>query len=242
MNANDPFDAEAVKRMAQDRAMSSAANDFFLKSCEHRYSYNFSWMGRPIIQYPQDIIALQEIIWSVRPELIVETGIAHGGSTVFFASLLELLGGDGRVVAIDVDIRPHNRAAIDAHPMRHRIDMIEGSSIDPIIAAETSRRAVGRAPVLVVLDSNHTHDHVLRELELYAPLVTRGSYLVVMDTVVEHMPEGAFPDRPWGKGNNPMTAVQRYLSQSDRFAVDKQIEDKLLVTVAPSGYLRCVKD
>jgi cephalosporin hydroxylase len=237
----DPHDRDLARRMAADPRVRNATAAFFAATAEYRYSYNFSWLGRPIIQYPQDLMALQEIVWRVKPRTIVETGIAHGGSTVFFASMLELAGGDGRVVAVDVDIRAHNRAAIEAHPMHRRIDMIEGSSVDTGVAARV-RALVREGPVMVVLDSDHTRDHVAQELELYAPLVTRDSYLVVMDTVVEHMPEDAFPDRRWGKGNNPLTAVREFLRRTDRFIVDKEIEETLLVTVAPSGYLRCVKD
>lgn len=243
MSDTDPYDRERTRRMAADGNVRAAARAFFDATAPYRYSYSFTWLGRPIIQYPQDIIALQEIVWRVRPHTIVETGIAHGGSTVFYASMLELLGEDGRVVAVDVDIRAHNRTAIETHPLARRIDMVEGSSVDEGVARrvrELSKRRAG--PVMVVLDSDHTRDHVLRELELYSPLVTRGSYLVVMDTVVEFMPEDSFPDRPWGKGNNPLTAVREFLARTDRFAVDKEIEDKLLLTVAPSGYLRCVKD
>jgi len=237
------FDSsDDVERMVADPELAKLARQMFEKMNSHRYSYHFTWMGRPIIQYPQDVIALQEIIWSIRPELIIETGIAHGGSTVFYASMLELVGGEGKVVGIDVEIRPHNKAAIDAHPMRRRIEMIQGSSVDDAVAAAVSRRSKGRRPIMVVLDSNHTHEHVLRELQLYGPLVTPGSYLVVMDTVVERLPKGTTQDRPWDKGNNPMTALNAYLSQTDRFVIEKGIEEKLLITVAPSGYLRCVKD
>jgi len=241
MTAQDPYDSEAITRMAADEDLARSARDFLIGSGRHRYSYNWKWLGRPIIQYPQDVMALQEIVWRVRPRTIVETGIAHGGSTVFFASMLDLIGEDGRVVAVDVDIRAHNRAAIEAHPLHRRIDMIEGSSIDDAVAARV-RSLVREGPVMVVLDSNHTHAHVSRELALYAPLVTKGSYLVVMDTVVEYMPEGSFPDRPWGKGDNPLTAVREFLARTDRFVVDEEYDRKLLVTVAPSGYLRCVKD
>lgn len=207
-----------------------------------RYGYNFTWMGRPIIQVPQDIIAMQEIIWQVQPDLIIETGIAHGGSLIFYASMLELLGGEGQVIGVDIDIRDHNRVEIETHPMHKRITMIQGSSVDDGIVQQVYDLTKVRKPILVVLDSNHTHAHVLRELELYSPLVTRGSYLVVFDTVVEDMPEDFFPDRPWGKGNNPKTAVWEFLKTNDRFVVDKDIENKLLITVAPDGYLRCVKD
>lgn len=235
-------DAATVARMAADGEVAEAARRLFLKSCEYRYSYNFTWLGRPVIQYPQDLVAMQEIIWRVQPELIVETGIAHGGSLVFYASILELAGGGGRVLGIDIDIREHNRRAIEAHPMHRRITMLEGSSTDPAVAERVRDFARGASPVMVVLDSNHTHEHVLRELELYSPLVTRGSYLVVFDSVVEDMPDDAFPDRPWGKGNNPRTALRAFLERSDRFEVDRELESKLLLTVAPEGYLRCVKD
>lgn len=223
-------------------ALHSLSLQWIVESSRRRYSYHFTWLGRPIIQFPQDIIAMQEIIWHVRPELIIETGIAHGGSLVFYASMLELLGGDGRVLGIDIDIRPHNRTAIRTHPLAKRITLIEGSSTDPDIVGRVYDLAKGKTPVLVALDSNHTHDHVLRELELYAPLVTKGSYLVVFDTVIEDMPDDFFPDRPWGKGNNPWTAVRAFLETNDRFVIDREIEDKLLITVAPGGYLKCVKD
>ncbi len=191
-------------------------------------------------EYPQDMFALQEIIWEVRPELIIETGVAHGGSLVFSASILELLGGNGRVLGIDIEIRPHNRVAIQQHPLAHRIELLEGSSTDPAIVAQARQRAEGRH-VLVMLDSNHTHDHVLAELHAYSPLVTPGSYLIVLDTIVEHMPADCFPDRPWGPGNNPKTAVHQFLRTTDRFVIDHQIPEKLLITVAPDGYLRCIK-
>ena len=216
-------------------------NQWFVESCKYKYSYNFSWMGRPIIQFPQDIMAMQEIIWQVKPDLIVETGIAHGGSLIFYASMLELIG-EGQVLGIDVDIRQHNRVEIEQHPMFKRITMIEGSSIDEEIAKQVYDLAKGKTRILLVLDSNHTHDHVLKELELYSPLVTKDSYLVVFDTVVEDMPEDFFPDRPWGKGNNPKTAVWEFLKTNKRFEVDKDIEAKLLITVAPDGYLKCLED
>lgn len=216
-------------------------NQWFVESCKYKYSYNFSWMGRPIIQFPQDIMAMQEIIWQVKPDLIVETGIAHGGSLIFYASMLELIG-EGQVLGIDVDIRQHNRVEIEQHPMFKRITMIEGSSIDEEIAKQVYDLAKGKSRILLVLDSNHTHDHVLKELELYSPLVTKDSYLVVFDTVVEDMPEDFFPDRPWGKGNNPKTAVWEFLKTNKRFKVDKNIEAKLLITVAPDGYLKCLED
>lgn len=238
----DPSDAAAIETMAGDAEMAALSHAFFLKTCEHRYSYNFSWLGQPVIQYPQDLIAVQEIIWNVKPDLIVETGIAHGGSLVFYASLLELIGGPGKVLGIDNDIRSHNRAAIEAHPLSARIAMKEGSSVDDAVARSAFEAAQDKQRVLVILDSNHTHKHVLRELNLYSPLVRAGSYLVVFDTAIEQMPAKAFPDRPWGPGNNPHTAVQEFLSKNDRFVVDRAIDRKLLVSAAPGGYLRCVKN
>jgi cephalosporin hydroxylase len=231
-----------LKRMAADGALRQEARELFVKASRYRYSYNFTWLGRPIIQFPEDVVAMQEIVWCVKPDLIVETGIAHGGSLILWASLLQLLGGDGRVLGVDVEIRPANRAEIEGHPLSSRITMIEGSSVDAAVVARVQALARARRRVLVVLDSNHTHDHVARELDLYSPMVRRGSYLVVMDTVVEEMPADFFPDRPWGTGNNPKTAVADFLKRNDRFEVDREIDGKLLMSVAPGGYLRCVKD
>jgi cephalosporin hydroxylase len=207
----------------------------------HRYVYNFTWMGRPIIQVPQDVMAMQEIIFRTRPDVIVETGIAHGGSLLFYASMLELLGGDGIVVGVDVDIRPHNRREIEAHPMYRRAKMLQGSSIDPAIVDQVHQIARGRR-VLLALDSNHTHDHVLAELRAYGPLVGPGGYAVVFDTLIEDLPASFSADRPWGPGNNPKTAVRAYLQECDRFVVDEDMDAKLSITVAPGGYLRCVRD
>ncbi|MFN2566680.1 MAG: cephalosporin hydroxylase family protein [Gemmatimonadaceae bacterium] len=228
--------------MAADPTLAALTTKWFNESCRHRYSYNFTWLGLPIIQFPQDMVAMQELVWRVKPDLVVETGVARGGSLAFYASLLELLRGDGRVVGIDIDIRPANREAIESHALAKRITLVDGSSTDERTVVRVRELARGRERVLVVLDSNHTHDHVLRELELYSPLVRAGSYVVVFDTVVERMPAEAFPDRPWGPGNNPMTAVREFLARNDRFTVDEEIENKLLITVAPRGYLRCVRD
>lgn len=234
------------EKMASDKALQQDANKLFNRVCEYKYSYNFSWMGRPIIQFPQDIIAMQELIWSIQPDLIIETGIAHGGSLIFSASMLELnaaCGGaqDAEVLGIDIDIRKHNKEAIEAHPMFKRISMIQGSSIDPEIIAQVKAKAEGKQRILVCLDSNHTHEHVLAELEAYAPLTSVGSYCVVFDTIVEDMPAEMFPDRPWGPGDNPKTAVWEYLKSHPEFEIDKQIDHKLLISVAPDGYLKRVR-
>jgi cephalosporin hydroxylase len=232
---------EMIGRMAQDQGLRTKAKELFDAANSFEYSYHFSWLGRPIIQYPQDILAMQEILWRVKPELVVETGIAHGGSLVLSASLMELIGR-GHVIGVDIDIREHTRTALASHPMMKRITLIEGSSTDEAVAAEVYKLAEGKRPVVVVLDSNHTHEHVMEELRLYSPLVGKDSCLVVMDTVVEDMPDDAFPHRPWGPGNNPKTAVREFLRENKRFVVDTEIENKLVLTVAPEGYLRCIAD
>jgi len=245
--------------------LEKTACEFTQASIMPGYSYNFEWLGRPIIQYPQDMVAMQEIIWQVKPDLIIETGIAHGGSLIFSATMLALLeycdaiekgemlnpaNPKRRVLGIDIDIRAHNRKAIMAHPMAGRIDMIEGSSIAPEIIDQVHSISKDYQRILVCLDSMHTHDHVLAELEAYAPLTSIGSYCVVFDTIIEDMPEGFFPDRPWDKGNNPKTAVWEYLSRLQNegrtavdgtplnFIMDRIIENKLLITVAPDGFLK----
>jgi cephalosporin hydroxylase len=233
---------ERIKNNMRDLKLQQSSSAFMEHTIRTKYSYNFSWMGRPIIQYPQDIIAMQEIIWNVKPDLIIETGIAHGGSLIFYASMLELLGRKGKVLGIDIDIREHNRREIESHRMYKRITMIEGSSIDDRVIEQVRRFARGKKRVLVCLDSLHTQDHVLRELEVYSPMISPGSYCVVFDTIVEDLPDKYSADRPWGKGNNPKTAVWKFLEDNDRFVIDKEIENKLLITVCPDGYLKCVKE
>ena len=222
------------------------SNEWYIEATKNRYSYNFSWMGRPIIQYPQDLVAVQEIIWEVKPELIIETGVAHGGSAVFFASLLELnaqCGGpkDAEVWCVEIDLRAHNREALVAHPMYSRLRIFDGSSVDVKIAAIIAEKAAKCERVMVILDSNHTHEHVLGELNLYASLVSVGSYCVVFDTVIEDLDGVEFVDRPWGKGNNPKTAVAEFLKTNSNFVVDYSIDEKLLISAAPGGYLKRVK-
>lgn len=250
------FEEECVERAlsyVEDSGLQNSAKQFMLASTQPKYSYNFSWMGRPIIQYPQDMVAMQEIIWEVKPDLIIETGIAHGGSLILSASMLALLDmceaieagsvydpklSQRKVLGIDIDIREHNRQAIEAHPMSARIQMIEGSSIAPEIICHVRQIASDYQRILVCLDSNHTHEHVLAELKAYAPLTSIGSYCVVFDTVVEDIPSDMFSDRPWGQGNNPKTAVWEYLKSHTEFEIDKSFENKLLITVAPDGYLK----
>jgi cephalosporin hydroxylase len=262
------FKEQVIQRIegnSDNEELKSAARAFMLASTLPKYSYNFSSLSRPIIQYPQDMVAMQELVWQIKPDLIIETGIAHGGSLILNASMLALLdycdaveSGQlldpkttrRRVLGIDIDIRAHNRAAIEAHPMSHRIDMIQGSSIAPEVIAQVHHIAKNHQRILVILDSNHTHDHVLAELEAYAPLTSMESYCIVFDTIVENLPDAMFPDRPWGKSNNPKTATWEYLRRLKEggraaadgkplaFEIDKALESKLLITVAPDGYLR----
>ncbi len=249
MSKNDDFIKErnkVIRKMGENNFIKKLGLDFIKLTHKYKYSYNFSWLGRPIIQYPQDIVAMQELIWEVKPDLIIETGIAHGGSLIFSASMLALLEFSrviktGKVLGIDIDIREHNRFEIEKHPLSNKIKMIQDSSIDETIIRQVYDFARDYKNILVVLDSNHTHNHVLAELNAYAPLVSKGSYCVVFDTIIEDMPEDMFHDRPWGKGNNPKTAVREYLKTHPEFEIDKSIENKLLITVAPEGYLRRVK-
>jgi cephalosporin hydroxylase len=256
MDPLEQFQEERRLRIAaysDDPDLKLLSQAWLERSMAGKYVYNFNWAGLPIIQYPQDMVALQELIWRVQPDLIIETGIARGGSLTLSASLLALLdyceaaaAGTAvdpretkrKVVGVDIDIRAHNRAAIESHPLAPKIEMIEGSSIAPETIEQIRQRAQGFARVLVCLDSNHTHDHVLAELRAYGPLVTVGSYCVVFDTVIETLPRGFFRDRPWDVGDNPMTAVRAFLDESDAFENDFEIEQKLQLTVAPSGFLR----
>jgi cephalosporin hydroxylase len=244
MNKTEEFKSETDQRLIQNGeniSLKNAAHEFNIESNKAQYSYNFSWMGRPIIQYPQDMMAMQEIIWEIKPDLIIETGIAHGGSLIYYASILELIG-HGEVLGIDIDIREHNKMEIEKHPMFKRISMIQGSSIDTAIVNEAKKHAIGKEKILVCLDSNHTHDHVLSELEMYAPFVSVDSYIVVFDTIVEDLPEGYFSQaRPWGISNNPKTAVASFLKKNSNFVIDYAIDNKLLISVAPGGYLKRVK-
>lgn len=270
MDVREQFERECrenISGLGNDQLLKDRAFQWFQHSLQYKYSYNFSSLGRPIIQYPQDMVAMQELVWRIKPDLIIETGIAHGGSLVLSASMLALLDyceavehGEvldpkvtrRRVLGIDIDIRAHNRAAIEAHPMSHRIDMIQGSSIAPDVIARVHQIAQAHQRILVILDSNHTHDHVLAELEAYAPLTSPDSYCIVFDTVIEDLPDAMFPDRPWGKDNNPKTATWEYLRRLKEearmaadgaplaFEIDSALESKLLITVAPDGYLRRV--
>ena len=242
MNPIDEFKkerADAMEAMANDTELKKKSVDWMLHSDKYKYTYNFTWLGRPIIKYPQDIVIMQELIWDIRPDLIIETGIAHGGSIIFSSSMMELLGNDGKVIAVDIDIRKHNKDEIEKHPMMKNITMLEGSSDDEKIVQQIADYAKGFKKVMVVLDSNHTHEHVYRELEMYTPLVSVGSYILLPDTFVEFFPKGYVTNRPWDVGNNPYTAMEAFLKTTTQFVKDESITNKLLITEAlGGGYLK----
>lgn len=270
MDPNTSFMQEVTDNIAHlgmDKNVEQRSLEWICETLPFRYVYNFQWMGRPVIQYPQDIVAMQEVIWKVKPDLIIETGIAHGGSLIFSASMLTMLEYNDafekgeqvdplhpkyHVIGIDNDIRQHNRAEIEAHAFGNRIILIQGSSTESSIIEQVRIISKDYSRILVCLDSNHTHDHVLAELEAYAPLVSIGSYCIVFDTIIEDLPEEYVTDRPWRKGNNPKTAVWKYLNilhdegRKDAegllllFEIDKMIDNKLLITSAPDGYLKRV--
>jgi cephalosporin hydroxylase len=244
-----------IDQQSKNILLKHLSNQWINESVKTKYSYHFESLGRPIIQYPQDMVAMQELIWEVKPDLIIETGIAHGGSLIMNASMLSLLDmceaielgelfdpkkSNRKVLGIDIDIRAHNREAIEAHPMSSRIKMIQGSSVSVDVVNQVQKEAKKYKQVLVCLDSNHTHEHVLAELQAYAPLTSIGSYCVVFDTMVEDVPKEMYHNRPWGPGNNPKTAVREYLKKHPEFEIDMNIQDKLLITVAPEGYLKRV--
>ena len=253
------FSDEVLKNLnsiAEDKDFLGLSNIWIRESIRHKYAHNFTWLGRPILQVPQDIYAIQELIWKIKPDLIIETGIAHGGSLIMSASMLALLDyceafdqetalnpqeSRRRVVGIDIEIRPHNRKAIEEHPLAHLIDMFEGSSIDPVIVEQVRKIAKGYKNILVFLDSTHTHSHVLAELKAYALLTSVGSYCVVWDTGIEDLPADFYADRPWGKGNNPKTALNEFLTTTDCFEIDKSFKYKLMITASHDGFLRRIK-
>lgn len=259
MNPIEQFENDVrgnIERLGQDADIARSSLAWMLQAgASGAYTYNFRWLGRPIIQYPQDIQAMQEIVWATRPDLIIETGIAHGGSLILSASLLAMLDycdaqtngtpllpgqSTRKVIGVDIDIRAHNRQAIESHPLSHLITMVQGSSIAEETVQQVRELAKGYKRVLVCLDSNHTADHVLAELQAYAPLVTAGSYCVVFDTVVEYMPAELCEGRPWRPGNSPLNAVHDYLKQHPEFEIDRAIHEKLQITVAYEGYLKRV--
>ena len=248
-NYLEQFRLEAIERAKSyqnNKDLQEAKQSFTMEIVKAKYAYNFFWLGVPIIQAPQDLQAWQEIIWEVKPDLIIETGIAYGGSLIFNASMLAILEvcGEiekGDVLGIDIEIRPHNKEAMATHPLSKKITMLEGSSIDAEIVASVREFAKSKERILVCLDSNHTHEHVLAELRAYAPLVSAGSYCIVGDTGIEDFFERTPSDRPWGKGNNPKTAVREYMKENNNFEIDKTMASKLILTSSPDGFLRKIK-
>jgi len=237
----EPKIKKQIRAMAQDTEFRELSKEWAVRSIKYQYPLHFRWLGRPILQFPQDIVAMQELLWKVRPEVVVETGIARGGTLVFYASILELLGNSADVVGIDIALRKHNRAALRKHPLGKKIKIIDGSSIDLDVVKQVHEYVGGRK-AFVVLDSNHTHAHVLQELTLYNDLVRRGSYLIASDTFIDDFPRGSFPNRPWDKGNNPATAVEEFLTTNRRFKNDTNLTNKLCISACSTGYLKCVRD
>lgn len=236
------FENERAERIEKYDGLSNLGYEFQKQTMPHDYVYNFEWLGIPIIQFPQEMVAIQEIIWKTKPNVIIETGVARGGSLILSASILKLLDKPGKVIGVDIDVRPHNRANIEQHPLASLIHLIEGSSIDKSTLSHVQNLISPSDKVMVILDSHHTHDHVLEELNLYAPLVTKDNYLIVMDTAIEDMENKHFIDRPWSVGDNPKTAVYEFLKTTDRFKIDASYPKKLIITVAPDGYLKCIKE
>ncbi len=246
----DKYNKEIKHRLMNsesDITLKEITKDLLNQMNWNKYAYNFKWFGLPIIQIPQDTITFQEIIWEVQPDLIIETGIAHGGSLIFSASMLALLETFGLVkapivVGVDIEIRPHNKYAIESHPAAKWIKMIEGSSTDPKVISQIKNIAVHKKKVMVFLDSNHTHAHVFSELEAYAPLVTVGSYCVILDTGIEYIdPTAIAANREWCKGNSPKSALNQYLSNNKDFILDNFYHEKAWITSAPGGFIRKIK-
>ena len=231
-----------ILRMGADQELRQKSIDWMIHADRYKYTYNYTWMGRPIIKFPNDMVIQQELMWELKPDLVIETGIAHGGSIIFTASMMEMMGIDGEVVGIDVDIRPHNRTEIEAHPMMKRITMYEGDSVSSVMVEKVKAHAKGRKCVMVILDSLHSHDHVYKELLAYAPLTTLGSYCVLPDTFIEFFPKGYYSEsRPWDVGDNPHTAMKQYLGETDMFEIDSARTNKAMITETIDGYLKRVK-
>jgi len=247
-NKDDRLEFEARKKemsiaLGKDDAVFRQALDTLVSLDKYDYSYLWSWMGLPIIQMPADVMATQEVIWATKPDVIIETGVARGGSMVFMAAMLQLIG-KGKVVGVDIDIRAHNRSAIESHPMASRIELIEG----PSTSVETMDRVRAAIPagasVMVVLDSDHSRDHVLDELRHYAPLVTEGQYIVVADTLLGRCEPSQVPTKRSQillPGDEPLAALHAYLKETTRFEFDEVINGKLVLSSSPGGYVRCLR-
>jgi len=244
VNENEKFLRERsadIQAMGRDESLRAKSIEWMITADKYKYTYNFTWMGRPIIKFPNDMIAQQEIVWRTKPDLIIETGIAHGGSIIFSASLLELIG-NGHVIGVDIDIRQHNRTEIENHPMAKRITMIEGGSTDTAVFARVKDLAKSAKSVMVILDSNHSHQHVYDELALYADLVTVGNYCILPDTFIEFFPKGYYSaDRVWDVGNNPWTAMRQFMASRSDFELDPTPVAKTMITESFDGYLKRIR-
>lgn len=228
-----------IEKMGNDAVLRQKSLDWMLHADKYKYTYNYAWMGRPIIKFPNDILIQQEIMWELKPDLVIETGIAHGGSIIFTASMMEMMGIPGEVVGVDIDIRPHNKHAIDNHPMKKRITMYEGSSVEPNIIDKVKNHTIGKRCVMVILDSLHSHNHVYQELCAYAPMTTIGSYCILPDTFIEFFPKGYYSEsRPWDVGDNPYTAMRSFMDQNNSFEIDKSRTNKAMITETIDGYLK----
>ncbi|MDG1286926.1 MAG: CmcI family methyltransferase [Rickettsiales bacterium] len=237
----DERHADIVK-MGQDEELRQKSLEWMHHADKYKYTYNYSWMGRPVIKYPNDMMIQQELMWALKPDLVIETGIAHGGSIIFTAAMMEMMGIDGEVVGIDIDIRKHNRDAIEAHPMMKRITMYEGDSVSSEMVEKVRAHTEGKKCVMVILDSLHSHEHVYKELQAYADMTTVGSYCVLPDTFIEFFPKGYYSDtRPWDVGDNPYTAMQQYMSEVNHFEIDKSLTHKAMITETIDGYLKRVR-
>jgi cephalosporin hydroxylase len=232
-----PFDSPEAFRLVSDA--------WLRVGWDQKYVYSFTWLGRPVIQLPEDLLRLQEVIASARPDVIVETGVAHGGSLVFYATLCRALGR-GRVVGVDIEIRPHNRRAIEEHPLFDLITLIEGDSAAPETVSRVREQVASGDTTMVLLDSAHGKDHVLSELRAYADLVTPGSYLVVMDGIMGRIVGAPRSEPDWG-WNNPVSAIVEFLEEDGRFAVEEPsfaFNEGMVVeriTYWPRGYLKRVR-
>tara|TARA_A100001035_G_C27713976_1_gene468586 strand:- start:176 stop:922 length:747 start_codon:yes stop_codon:yes gene_type:complete len=232
----------SLKDIQNDKELKKKSIEWMIAADKYKYTYNFSWMGRPIIKYPADMIVQQELMWNLRPDLIIETGIAHGGSIIFSASMMKMMGIKGEVIGVDIDIREHNRSLIEDHPMSDIIEMYEGSSIDINIIKKIKEKADKHKTILVILDSCHSHEHVFNELLLYSQFVTKNSYIILPDTFIEFFPKGYYAkNRPWDKGNNPYTALKSFLKSNDNFIIDKDLSSKACITETIDGYLKKIK-
>lgn len=233
---------KSAQEMDADADLKRQAMEVFVKADRHNWIHQSNWLGEPMLNTAEDMLTLQEIIYKTRPKYIIEVGVAWGGSMLFYSTLMEVLGG-GKIIGIDIYVPEDLKQRIGSHgKLSERISWINASSIEQSTVEKVKSMIGGSKEVMVILDSNHEHAHVLKELELYAPLVGQGQYLIVGDTVVESMPLQTHRPRPWGPGNNPKTAVDAFLKTTDRFVLDTELEAKLLMTCDRGGHLKCVKN